>query len=100
MDAPAVYRVGPPDAQTRSVLFLSHATPEDKTFAKRLGSQLSIAGYEVCCDVSALLGGVNYSRREEARRDLFAYIEGFYNSRRLHSAIGYRSAADMERMAA
>lgn len=37
---------------------------------------------------------------DEARRDLFAYIEGFYNSRRLHSAIGYRSPADMERMAA
>lgn len=41
-----------------------------------------------------------YGTRAEARRDLFAYIEGFYNSRRLHSAIGYRSPADMERMAA
>src|SRR6056297_64077 len=41
-----------------------------------------------------------YATRDEARRDLFAYIEGFYNSRRLHSAIGYRSPADMERMAA
>ncbi len=41
-----------------------------------------------------------YQTRTEACRDLFAYIEGFYNSRRLHSAIGYRSPADMERMAA
>jgi transposase InsO family protein len=41
-----------------------------------------------------------YATRVEARRDLFAYIEGFYNSRRLHSGIGYRSPADMERMAA
>jgi len=41
-----------------------------------------------------------YSTRAEARRDLFAYIEGFYNSRRLHSAIGYRSPAEMERIAA
>ena len=41
-----------------------------------------------------------YATRDEARRDLFAYIEGFYNSRRLHSGIGYRSQADMERMAA
>ena len=40
-----------------------------------------------------------YATRTEARRDLFAYIEGFYNSRRLHSGIGYRSPADMERMA-
>jgi hypothetical protein len=41
-----------------------------------------------------------YATQDEARRDLFAYIEGFYNSRRLHSATGYRSPADMERMAA
>lgn len=41
-----------------------------------------------------------YATRNEARRDLFAYIEGFYNSRRLHSAIGYLSPAEMEKMAA
>jgi putative transposase len=41
-----------------------------------------------------------YATRDEARRDLFAYIEGFYNSRRLHSGIGYRSPADMEKLAA
>ncbi|CUH39191.1 putative transposase OrfB [Jannaschia seosinensis] len=40
-----------------------------------------------------------HATRHEARRDLFAYIEGFYNPRRLHAAIGYRSLADMERMA-
>ncbi|SEA72971.1 Integrase core domain-containing protein [Rubrimonas cliftonensis] len=40
-----------------------------------------------------------YAPRAEARRDLFAYIEGFYNSRRLHSGISYRSPADMERIA-
>ena len=38
--------------------------------------------------------------RDEAHRDLFGYIEGFHNSRRLHSALGYKSPADMERMAA
>jgi transposase InsO family protein len=38
--------------------------------------------------------------RTEARRDLFVHIEGFYNSRRLHSATGCRSPADIERMAA
>jgi putative transposase len=37
---------------------------------------------------------------DAARRDLFGYIEGFYNSRRLHSALGYRSPAEAERMAA
>ena len=38
--------------------------------------------------------------RAEARRDLFAWIEGFHNTHRLHSAPGYRSPADMERMTA
>jgi putative transposase len=41
-----------------------------------------------------------YATRDQARRDLFAYIEGFYNSHRLHSALGYISPADMERKAA
>jgi putative transposase len=41
-----------------------------------------------------------YATKEQARRDLFAYIEGFYNSHRLHSALGYRSPAEMERAAA
>ena len=41
-----------------------------------------------------------YATRDDARRDRFAYIKGFHNSRRLHSGIGYRSPASMERMAA
>jgi len=41
-----------------------------------------------------------YATRADARRDLFQYIEGFYNSRRLHSALGYLSPAHAERMAA
>src|ERR1700731_1271040 len=30
-----------------------------------------------------------YPDRDTARRDLFAYIEGYYNRQRIHSAIGY-----------
>ena len=41
-----------------------------------------------------------YATRAEARRDLFGYIEGFYNPHRLHSALGYLSPAKMERRAA
>jgi hypothetical protein len=29
--------------------------------------------------------------RDQARRDLFQYIEGFYNPRHLHSALGHLS---------
>ena len=31
----------------------------------------------------------HYPTREAAKRDLFAYIEGYYNRQRLHSALGY-----------
>jgi putative transposase len=33
----------------------------------------------------------SYSTREEARRNIFDYIEMFYNSTRLHSYLGYLS---------
>jgi len=35
--------------------------------------------------------------REEARRAIFDYIEGFYNPRRLHSALRYLSPVEYER---
>lgn len=34
--------------------------------------------------------------RKEARQAMFEYIEGFYNTRRLHSALGYRSPKEHE----
>jgi len=41
-----------------------------------------------------------YATREEAKRDIFAYIEGYYNRTRRHSAIGYISPIEMELKAA
>jgi putative transposase len=41
-----------------------------------------------------------YATRAEAQRDIFAFIEGFYNRTRLHSAIGYISPIEMELKAA
>jgi putative transposase len=38
----------------------------------------------------------NYATRDEARADLFDYVERFYNQRRLHSTIGYMSPAAYE----
>jgi putative transposase len=42
----------------------------------------------------------HWAKRDEARRDLFAYIEGYYNRRRIHSAIGYKTPEQAERLAA
>jgi putative transposase len=41
-----------------------------------------------------------YQTRAEATRDVFVYIEGFYNRTRLHSAIGYIAPIEMELKAA
>lgn len=42
----------------------------------------------------------HFTTREEARRELFAYLEGYYNRQRLHSALGYRTPEQAERLAA
>jgi putative transposase len=42
----------------------------------------------------------HYATRAEAQRDIFAFIEGFYNRNRLHSAIGYITPIEMEMKAA
>lgn len=41
-----------------------------------------------------------YATRDAARRDLFAYIETYYNRQRLHSALGYRTPEQAELQAA
>ena len=33
-----------------------------------------------------------------ARREVFSFIEGFYNTRRLHSALGFKSPANFEKL--
>jgi putative transposase len=38
----------------------------------------------------------NYQTRSQARTDIFSYIEGFYNTVRLHSTLGYLSPAEFE----
>jgi transposase InsO family protein len=40
-----------------------------------------------------------WATRDEARRDLFAYIEGYYNRQRFHSALGYVTPEQAERNA-
>lgn len=40
-----------------------------------------------------------YETRDAARRDLFSYIEGYYNRQRIHSALGYLTPDQAERQA-
>jgi len=39
---------------------------------------------------------LRYDTRAAARLDIVDWIEGFYNHRRMHSSIGYRTPADVE----
>ena len=39
-----------------------------------------------------------YETRREARRDIFEYIEIFYNRERLHSSLGYYSPEEYEKL--
>ena len=43
-----------------------------------------------------LVAGAAWSTRDEARTAVFAYIETWYNRRRRHSALGYRSPEQYE----
>lgn len=43
------------------------------------------------------LGHKAYESLNEAREDIFEWIEGWYNTLRLHSALGYRSPVEFEK---
>lgn len=43
-----------------------------------------------------LLDSSSFETREDARLAIFSYIEGWYNHRRLHSSLGYRTPEEYE----
>ena len=40
----------------------------------------------------------DFTTREQARLAIFDYVEGFYNPRRMHSTLNYRSPDEYEKM--
>jgi transposase InsO family protein len=54
---------------------------------------------ESCCATLAceLLNRQRFHTHAEARMEIFAYIEGWYNSRRHHSGLDYLSPIEYER---
>ena len=40
----------------------------------------------------------SFATMSQARREVFRFIEGFYNTRRLHSALGYTSPVNFEKL--
>jgi putative transposase len=64
----------------------------------RTGSALDNAMAEsfVSTLKAELVSNLEFPSRQAAKTAIFDYLETFYNTRRLHSALGYRSPADFE----
>jgi putative transposase len=64
----------------------------------RTGSALDNAMAEsfVSTLKAELLEGITFTTRQTAKSAIFEYLDTFYNTRRLHSSLGYRSPADFE----
>ena len=43
-----------------------------------------------------LVSETRYKSRELARQSIFQYIEEYYNNKRMHSSIDYRTPAEVE----
>ena len=82
-------------APTRGVIFLSHATPEENTFAAWLAAQLVSAGYEVWCDLTKLLGGERFWRdiEDAIRNHTFRLL--FVSTLLTHTKPGARRELDL-----
>jgi len=82
----------------RQVLAASGITPS----MSRTGNCLDNAPMESFFHTlkTELVHHAAYATREAAKRDLFAYIEGYYNRQRLHSALGYITPEQAELQAA
>jgi putative transposase len=72
-----------------------------------VGIELSLAasGYDNAVSESffasykkELVHRASFQTRQQARSATFEYVEGFYNSIRLHSRLGYRSPSEYERI--
>jgi transposase InsO family protein len=84
-----------------------YAAEAYQAYLARQGMECSMSGKGDCWDnavmesffhtlkVECVYQG-RYETRAEARSDVFEYIEGFYNTRRLHSSLGYVSPAAFE----
>lgn len=60
----------PPTPDKRTLIFISHATPQDNDFTIWLGARLASAGYSVWSDVTKLIGGeTHWDNIESAIRE-------------------------------
>lgn len=86
-----------------------YTSKEFKELTRRHGIKLSMSAQGRCYDNAVAESFFHtlkteethlrkYKTREEAQGSVFEYIEVFYNRKRLHSAIGYVSPVDFEKV--
>jgi putative transposase len=86
---------------------VQYTSDDYQDLLNRHGIQCSMSGRGNCYDNAAMesffgllkrerVNQMHYRTREEARADIFEYIECFYNRKRLHGYVGYISPADYE----
>ena len=87
-----------PDADINKVILMSiihdlgEAITGDIPAFKKTASDEIIENIKVFSSLKKdVIYGTRFITREEARKAIISYIEGFYNSRRLHSTLGYKS---------
>ena len=96
---------------------ICHSDRGSQYAAEAYRKQLAVMGARLsmsrtgCCYYNALMESFfhtlkvelvhqrQWATRDEARRNLFAYIEGYYNRQHIHSALGYRTPEQAERTA-
>jgi putative transposase len=85
-----------------------YAAGEYRQLLSKAGMRASMSGRGNCYDNAPmesffhtlkveLVHQRRWATRDEARRDLFAYVEGYYNRQRIHSAWGYITPEQAER---
>lgn len=107
----AIWRRGKPDALLHHSDQGSQYTSEQfQRLMANSGVTCSMSRSGNCWDNAAMesffsslkterVGRKVYRSRDEARADVFDYVERFYNPTRRHSTIGYKSPIDFEREA-
>jgi transposase InsO family protein len=85
-----------------------YASGEYRRLLEAAGLQASMSRHGNCLDNAPmesffytlkveLVHQRRWVTRDEARRDMFAYVEGYYNRQRIHSALGYLTPEQAER---
>ena len=91
----------------RPIEFTQYASDSHRPLIKDYGMIQSMSRRANCWDNAAMesffktlkverIHQLRYDTRALAKLDIVDWIEGFYNQRRMHSSIGYKTPVDVE----